>query len=135
MKEVIDHLGNKYKTLGGMCHRYGIEANTFMARINKGWCLEKALTTPLERGGVVEDHQGQVFDNLKVMCEHWGVRYDTFLNRKKAKLPLELCLYHGYLSRAAMERAWGLRSGTLQRRLDNNCSIKESLLSGVKKNG
>lgn len=46
-KEVEDHLGNKYNSLASMCKHYGMSDCTYRSRIQKGWTLEKALTTPV----------------------------------------------------------------------------------------
>jgi len=46
MKQITDHLGNKYKTQTEMCKKYGISSATYTSRIKKGWSKKKALTTP-----------------------------------------------------------------------------------------
>ena len=44
MKEAIDHLGNKYKTLGDMCQRYGIPAEIEARKKQYEYYREKLLT-------------------------------------------------------------------------------------------
>lgn len=43
-----DHLGNKYRSLNEMAEAYGFSKQTLSARLNRGWKIEKALTTPVE---------------------------------------------------------------------------------------
>ena len=47
-KKVKDHLGNEYMSVMDMCIHYHISASTFYNRRNRGWDLEKALTTPMK---------------------------------------------------------------------------------------
>lgn len=44
---VEDHHGQRYETNAQMCEKYGIVLSTFLARRQKGWDLESALTRPL----------------------------------------------------------------------------------------
>lgn len=47
-----DHLGKMYQSTVAMCKAWGINNWTFTTRLNKGWSIEKALTTPpLTRNG------------------------------------------------------------------------------------
>ena len=48
----VDHLGNTYHSIKDMCKAWGVNNMTFTTRLNKGWSIEKALTTPpLTRNG------------------------------------------------------------------------------------
>lgn len=47
-----DHLGNKFESIGLMCESYGISAETFQARLQRGWSLQDALTIPVKRGKI-----------------------------------------------------------------------------------
>ncbi len=40
----IDHLGNYYSTVAGMCRCWGVRLDTFNSRMYKGWGLSKSLT-------------------------------------------------------------------------------------------
>ena len=47
-----DHLGKMYHSTREMCKAWGVNNWTFLGRLNKGWSIEKALTTPpLTRNG------------------------------------------------------------------------------------
>ena len=50
--EYIDHLGNKYKTLKMMLRKYKIRTQLYQWRIQHGWSIERALTTPALMRGV-----------------------------------------------------------------------------------
>ena len=45
-KAMLDHNGNKFSSQKEMLQYYNIHKNTYQNRINRGWSLEKALTTP-----------------------------------------------------------------------------------------
>lgn len=42
--ECTDHLGNKYTSFTEMCNKYGINYDTYLYRLNKGWSQKDALT-------------------------------------------------------------------------------------------
>ena len=44
-----DHLGNEYDSMLEMTQAYGISYTTYKGRLNIGWSVEKALTTPIAR--------------------------------------------------------------------------------------
>lgn len=46
-----DHLGQDFPTLRKMAEYWQIEYQTLLARLKKGWDVEKALTAPLDRRG------------------------------------------------------------------------------------
>lgn len=47
---VTDHLGNKFSSISAMCKYYQISRSTYNHRVERGWTLEAALTTPSRRG-------------------------------------------------------------------------------------
>ena len=46
-----DHTGRDFPTLRKMAEHWGVEYQTLLARLKKGWPAEKALTAPLDRRG------------------------------------------------------------------------------------
>lgn len=48
-KKVQDHLGNEYKNRSAMARAYGITSTLLSSRLYRGWSLEKALTTPVNK--------------------------------------------------------------------------------------
>lgn len=51
---VIDHLGNRYKTLNDMLNHYGISIRSYQRRRKNNWTLEEILTTPMHKERVVD---------------------------------------------------------------------------------
>ena len=72
-KECYDHLGNKFTSISDMCRHYNISFTNFKGRIENGWALERALTTPIHKGRHTIDHLGNSFKTFTDMCNHWGV--------------------------------------------------------------
>ena len=48
-RPVEDHLGNKYTNMTEMAYKYDILPSVLSSRLNDGWTVEKALTTPVNR--------------------------------------------------------------------------------------
>lgn len=99
---VKDHLDNEYSTKTEMCKTYGISVYTFYSRINSGWDLEKALTTPTKeevKGISCKDHNGKVFKSIKEMCNYHNIVYTTFYNRIKSGWNLKDALTKGIETR------------------------------------
>ena len=44
-----DHLGNNYPSMSSMARAYNIVPVTLTSRLNKGWSITKALTTPTKQ--------------------------------------------------------------------------------------
>lgn len=83
LKEIVkDHLGNTFASVSAMCRHYNINVYTYKDRIESGWDLGRALTTPTEQSKVCcTDHEGNKFESIAQMCRHWGVTVSTFRNR------------------------------------------------------
>ena len=79
---VMDHLGNRFKTISDMCEHYGIGVETYRARLKYGWDLERVLTTPVSKHqSYCIDHRGNKFESEAEMCKHWGVTQSAFRGR------------------------------------------------------
>lgn len=48
-RSVTDHLGNRYESINQMVMAYGISYSSYVTRTNRGWGLEKTLTTPMRK--------------------------------------------------------------------------------------
>ena len=71
-KKCIDHLGNQYASLNEMCRHYGLSRYTFSSRLELGWGLEKALTTPyVIAHKTCVDYNNQTFPTLKDMANYY----------------------------------------------------------------
>lgn len=72
-----DHLGNDYPSLSAMAKAYHLSPRVLITRLNYGWSVKKALTTPTKEYAC-QDHLGNEFKSQKAMCKHWGVNYRSF---------------------------------------------------------
>lgn len=79
-KKIVDHKGNKYKSITQMAESYGITLAAYYSRLKKAWPLEKILTTPLNKYGAT-DHLGNKFTSIEEMCKHYNIKSTTFKAR------------------------------------------------------
>ena len=79
---VTDHLGNKFNTQKAMLNHWGISEYSYRTRINKGWSLERALSTPSKTNRKVQeysDFKGNIFSSATSMAKEYGVSTSTIL--------------------------------------------------------
>lgn len=85
-----DHLGNVFRSKKDMCAHYHITDALLSNRLNWGWDLKDALTTPAK---IVKrevcDHLGNHFESVALMCKFWKVKSSTFDNRVKRGMSVE----------------------------------------------
>lgn len=48
-EKIVDHKGNVYNSITELAEQYGLRSDTLRGRIRRGWDLERALTTPVQR--------------------------------------------------------------------------------------
>lgn len=73
-----DHLGNEYPSLNAMCRVYNISRYMYQERINSGWSLEKALTTPTIINAITcGDGFGHKFPSIRDMCNYYCIPVHT----------------------------------------------------------
>ena len=84
-EDIKDHLGNTYESQEERAKVYGLGVSCIKGRLEIGWSLEEALTTPSQRVEEVKDHEGNVFNSFTEMCNHWGITDITFVKRRLAK--------------------------------------------------
>ena len=88
-----DHLGNEFRCVTDMCKFHNISYETFIYRMDKGWSIEDALTTPEStKFKRIKDHLGNEFDSERDMCKHYGASYSKFRKRKGRGKSIEECL-------------------------------------------
>lgn len=143
-KEIIkDHLGNTFESVSVMCSYYNIKISTYKSRIESGWDLGRALTTPAEQSQICcLDHEGNKFESVAEMCRHWGITVSTFKNRVyRDGLSLEEALTtpinngnkvydhlgHEYNSLKEMCKHYRISVNTFRRRLKQGMSLKQVL--------
>lgn len=79
---VTDHLGNKFNTQKAMLNHWGISEYSYRTRINKGWSLERALSTPSKTNRKVQeysDFKGNIFSSATSLAKEYGVSTSTIL--------------------------------------------------------
>ena len=85
---VKDHLGNIFNSVSDMLKFYGICTSTYYARIQKGWNLKMALTTPPKKirnkNKVYVDTNGNKFEYLYEMCYAHNTTPAKYRSRQKA---------------------------------------------------
>lgn len=68
-----DHLGRDYLSIRAMARAWGIEVGSLYDRLDRGWCLEQALTTPSLGSTPSRDHLGRNYPNMAEMARTWGL--------------------------------------------------------------
>lgn len=79
---VTDHLGNRFTTQKAMLNHWGISEYSYRTRINKGWSLERALSTPTKTNRKVQeyrDFRGNIFSSATSIAKEYGVSTSTIL--------------------------------------------------------
>lgn len=90
-QEVTDHLGNKYRSLSLMARTYGIKLITLRDRLERGWSIREALTTPVDtstlrktvnvKGIKVQDHKGVWYNSYYELAKAYGLTISTLYGR------------------------------------------------------
>ena len=90
-QEVTDHLGNKYRSLSLMARTYGIKPITLSDRLERGWSIREALTTPVDtstlrktvnvKGIKVQDHKGVWYNSYYELAKAYGLTISTLYGR------------------------------------------------------
>ena len=150
-KTCTDHKGNVFVSEHEMCHYYGIKPNIYRSRIQSGYSIKDALTTPVKDIPYVgpktsTDHKGNIFVSEKEMCRHYGIDRSTFKQRRlrgmsieesltmPAEAPIHIpakpCVDHlgqHFASVKAMCRHYGINSTTYRARIRNGYGIEQAL--------
>ncbi|MCR5117119.1 MAG: hypothetical protein K6A97_06390 [Lachnospiraceae bacterium] len=151
---VVDHEGNSFKSQKEMCEFWKVDRASFGKRLEAGWTIERALTTPTKRYKKTHfdkddicDHKGNKFNSQKEMCEFWGIDKDAFskrldsgwtledaLTKPKGYNPSQIeknkCYDHlgnQYDSLSQMAAAYSIPLPTLSTRIKKGWSIEDAL--------
>ena len=142
-----DHLGNKFSSVNEMAKYWGISYFAYKGRLDRGWSLEKILTTPVKKKTIVKDcvdFKGNVFPSIKSMAENYEVPYSTLyqhitrgmspaealeylLSQEKGKQEVTDHLGNSFSSYSKMAEFYKIPSGTLSTRLKRGWSLEEAL--------
>lgn len=94
--KVVDHMGNRFKSLRKMVQYWNLSLPAFQHRIESGWSLKDALETPVYTrhalAKVCKDHLGNEYPSKLAMCRHYGISVSKFRSRVKRGVSLEIAL-------------------------------------------
>lgn len=137
---VSDHLGNTYRSKTEMAKAYGLKRSTLIARLQKGWPLKKALTTPLLTS--TQDHLGNTFKTetemakayeipravLKSRLHEYGWPLEKSLTTPVKSTAVKDHLGNVYQSKTEMAKAYGITRAVLNQRLNKlNWPLEKAL--------
>ena len=86
----VDHKGRQFPSFSRMCANYGLHQRTVSNRLNSGWGLERALTTPVKqtkRRKIAReriDHTGKSYKSQREMCAAWHINPEIYRHRRNA---------------------------------------------------
>ena len=87
---IVDHKGRQFSNFSCMCAKYGLLPVTVSSRLNSGWELERALTTPVKqtkRRKIAKehtDHTGKSYRSQREMCAAWHINPVIYRLRRNA---------------------------------------------------
>lgn len=133
--ECKDHLENIFPTRKAMCEFWGIPSNSFVVRLQKGWSLEKALTTPFKKHkGIV--YEGKHYKSQKELAEvlgvssnkvRWYLENDKPLSEILDEKIIQDHLGNVFDSFSEMCQHYELKQATVRDRLRRGWSLEKSL--------
>ena len=144
-KECYDHLGNKFSSETIMCKYYGISRCTYRDRLNSGWSIGDALTTPIKTINKCKDHLGNEYNSQAEMCRYYGVNIKNYYERIRLGWTLEdaltkkgigiECYDHlgnKFDSKKDMCEYYGKSLVLVTKRLNSGWTLKDALTKNVK---
>lgn len=150
---VTDHLGNKFNTQKAMLNYWGISEYSYRTRINKGWSLERALSTPSKTNRKVQeysDFKGNIFSSATSLAKEYGVSTSTILKyldmgrtseeityslfqKSKKVSSIKDHLGNEFTTQSEMVEYYGLKLETFINRHRKGWSLEEALTGKRKK--
>lgn len=77
-----DHKGTMYKSMKQMTDAWNINYDTFVTRLERGWSIEQALTTPARSHQTAcIDPLGRRFTSIRQMAKAWDIPPNTYFDR------------------------------------------------------
>ena len=132
--ECKDHLGNIFPTRKAMCEFWGVPYKYFTTRLQNGWDLERALTTPFKKYGVF--YNGKHYKTQKELAEtlgvspnkvRWYLENDKPLSEILDKKIIQDHLGNEFKTYKEMASYWGISIDAYNKRKKNGWSLKDSL--------
>lgn len=143
-----DHLGNEYDSIKAMCDAYGISLTTYYSRKQKGYGIEKCLSS-IKMNRHFVDHKNIVYSSFSAMCAAYGLDGGLVRGRIKAGWTLEEALEYNrhtynrpkykytdhkgnkYESLEKMCLAYGKESQLVKDRMSRGWTLEEALESPI----
>lgn len=156
-KKCTDHLGNRYKSIGEMCRKYGIDRVKYWYRIHNGWSKKDALTKHVKDSETKEikctDHLGNGYGSIREMCAAYGIDRSVYESRIRIGWDLKRALteekhVHGFTKKACTDHlgkrydsikdmcnAYNIKVVTFNTRIKNGWSLSDALTKEVGERG
>jgi hypothetical protein len=148
---ISDHLGNKYRSMCALAKAYNINRSVLSIRLNEGWDMERALTTPVQQNSDESvDHLGNKYESFAKMAKAYNLNPTTLDSRLRNNWTLEKALTtplkntsaiaydhlgNSYESFTDMARHYNMDPTTLTYRLKVGKSMQDALTTPVRKRG
>lgn len=146
-RRMVDHLGNKFRTVEEMVEYWGISHRSYNKRRDKGWSLERILTTPVRKTPEAEkcvDFKGNVFPSLQSMAKEYEVSHASILYHiRKGKTSAEALKHlltegkgkrkvtdhkgNSFSSNTEMAKYYNVNFDTFRDRIKRGWSLEEAL--------
>lgn len=143
----VDHLGNKFSSVEEMIKHWGISRRAYNKRRDKGWSLERILTTPVRETPEAKecvDFKGNVFPSLQSMAKEYEVSHASILYHiRKGKTSAEALKYlltegknkrkvtdhkgNSFSSTVKMAEHWKVNYDTFRDRIKRGWTLEETL--------
>lgn len=86
-----DHEGRRFASISDMARYWGIDPRLYLARVNRGWAIKKALTAPPFPGSIDIMIDGKRFTHVTQLSAYLRIPRSTLFGRlKKGWYPEEL---------------------------------------------
>lgn len=145
----VDHLGNKFSSVEEMIKHWGISRRAYNKRRDKGWSLERILTTPIKENQTAKecvDFKGNIFPSMKSMAKEYEVSHSSILYHiRKGKTPAEALKYlltegrvkrkvidhkgNPFSSNTEMAKYYNVNFDTFRDRIKRGWTLEEALTS------
>ena len=97
---VTDPKGRVFESARQMCKAWKIDYGVFMRRLELGWDIEKALTTPSKKYTIelaqdvirARKEKKEKKKNGRQMCKAWKIDYGVFMRRLELNWDMEKAL-------------------------------------------
>lgn len=78
-----DHTGRKFASISDMARHWGIDPRRYLARVNRGWDIKKALTAPPFPGSIDITIDGKRFTQVTQLSAYLKIPKSTLFGRLK----------------------------------------------------